>query len=136
MPLINENLKNTQTENFNQQSNQAANALSPKGLISLPPALMQIVPWIPFALEAMTGQKIPQIGGTMGEIQSSLQQVQFSLTQLLNNQQQLYARLESLENKASSQLSNLSQQLNNNFRLIANETKRSLELSSQPKELE
>jgi hypothetical protein len=47
MPLINEDLK--QTENFaNQgfnQTAQAANAFNqPKGLITLPPALMQIIP--------------------------------------------------------------------------------------------
>jgi hypothetical protein len=37
----------------------------------------------------MTGQKIPQIGGTMGEIQSALQQIQLSLSQVLNSQQQI-----------------------------------------------
>lgn len=107
-----------------------------KGLISVPPALMQIVPWIPFAVEAMTGQKIPQIGGTMGEIQSSLQQIQFSLSQILASQQQITARLESLESNASSQLTSLSQQVastNNSFRLLATETKKSLEFNPRPK---
>lgn len=137
MPLINEELKfkpNNQSANFNSNNAQATEAAQtqPKGLLTLPPALMQIIPWIPFALEAFTGQKIPAIGGTIGEIQSSLQQIQFSLTQLLNNQQQLYTRLESLENNASSQLTNLSQQIantNQDFKLLATETKRSLEFS-------
>jgi cytoplasmic iron level regulating protein YaaA (DUF328/UPF0246 family) len=84
----------------------------------------------------MTGQKIPQIGGTMGEIQSALQQIQFNLSQLLNSQQQISARLESLENNASNQLTNLSQQVastNNSFRLLATETKKSLEFNPRPK---
>jgi hypothetical protein len=50
---------------------------------------MQLVPWIPFALEAISGQKVPAMGGTIGEIQSSLSQIQFSLTQLLSNQQRM-----------------------------------------------
>ena len=149
MPLVNEELKFKKTqgaENFqsNQQTNFNQNAQAnetQKGLLTLPPALMQIVPWIPFALEAISGQKIPAMGGTIGEIQSSLAQIQFSLTQLLSNQQkmlngqqQLWTKLESLESNASSQLSNLSQQVantNQDFKLLATETKRSLEFSRQ-----
>ena len=118
-----------------QFSEQLAQQPTQKGLISLPPSLMQFIPWIPFAVEAMTGQKIPQIGGTMGEIQSSLQQIQFSLSQLLTNQQQLWTKLESLENNASNQLTNLSQQVastNKSFHLLATETKRSLEFNPRP----
>lgn len=145
MPLVNEELKteNFQSQGFSQnaQANDAFQTNSPtqKGLLTLPPALMQLIPWIPFALEAFTGQKVPAIGGTMGEIQSSLQQIQFSLTQLLSNQQrvlssqqQLYTKLESLESNASNQLTNLSQQVKD-FRLLATETKRSLELNSRPR---
>jgi TolA-binding protein len=82
----------------------------------------------------LTGQKIPATG-VLADILQGIQQLQFQVSQVLTQQQQLYARLENLESNASSQLTNLSQQLNNNFRLIAQETKRSLELSSQPKEL-
>jgi len=154
MPLVNEELKFKKTqgaENFqNQQANfnqntQASDATQ-KGLLTLPPALMQIVPWIPFALEAISGQKIPAMGGTIGEIQSSLSQIQFSLTQLLSNQQQvlsgqqqLWTKLTNLESNASTQLSNLSQQVantNQDFKLLATETKRSLEFSQSRNELE
>ena len=96
---------------------------------------MQFIPWIPFAVEAISGQKVPQMGGTIGEIQSALQQIQFSLSQLLNSQQQITARLESLENNASNQLTNLSQQVastNKSFHLLATETKRSLEFNPRP----
>lgn len=124
MVKVNQNVQ----ADFNQ-ANQPEQP-SQKSLISIPPALMQMVPWIPLALEAMTGQKVPQLGGTMGEIQSSLQQVQFSLQQIIATQQQLRIKLESLESNASQQLTNLSQQLSNtnkSFHLLATETKRSLE---------
>jgi hypothetical protein len=61
----------------------------------------------------MTGQKIPQMTGTIGEIQSSLQQIQFSLTQVLNHQQQLRTKLENLENNASQQFTSLISQVQN-----------------------
>ena len=40
-------------------------------------------------LEMTTGQKVPQMSGTIGEIQTSIQQLQVSLTQILNNQNQI-----------------------------------------------
>ena len=139
---------NTQSAGFSQtnaqfQGNQSqfseqpaqTQANQPKGLISLPPSLMQFIPWIPFAVEAISGQKVPAMGGTIGEIQSALQQIQFSLSQLLTNQQQLWTKLESLENNASNQLTNLSQQVastNKSFHLLATETKRSLEFNPRP----
>ncbi|CAG8684750.1 19799_t:CDS:2 [Racocetra persica] len=87
------------------------------------------------APKAMSGQKIPALGGTMAEMQASLQQIQFSLSQLLNSQQQLSTRLQSLETNASQQLTNLSQQFanaNKSFHLLATETKRSLEFNPRP----
>jgi len=145
MPLINEELKFKSAESTNDQNfTQANEAFNPsKGLVSIPPHLMQIVPWIPFAIEAISGQKVPAMGGTIGEIQNSLTQIQFSLTQLLNvqqqmlsGQQQLWNKLENLENNANSHLTNLSQQVanaNKDFKLLATETKRSLELTHQPR---
>lgn len=122
-----------QQASFNE--NQSQPASQPKGLFQIPPSLLQWIPLIPFVLEQATGQKIPAMGGTIGEIQVSLQQIQFSLSQLFNSQQQIFARLESLENNASSQLTNLSQQVastNKSFHLLATETKRSLEFNPRP----
>ena len=133
------NSQSTDSQNQFSEPSQQANQQppnQPKGLFSLPTSVMQIVPWIPFALEAMTGQKIPAIGGTIGEIQSALQQLQINLTQILNNQQQIWSKLEALEKNASNQLTNLSQQVastNNSFRLLATETKKSLEFNPRPK---
>ncbi len=107
----------------------------PKGLFQIPPAFLQWMPFIPLLLEQATGQKIPPMGGTMGEIQSALQQMQFNLSQLLNHQQQIFSRLESLENNASQQLNNLSQQIastNQAFRLMHQKETKSLEFNPSP----
>ena len=115
-----------QANQFNSaqaQSNQASQFNQPKGLLTLPPAVLQMVPWIPLMLEMTTGQKIPQMSGTIGEIQTSIQQLQTSLAQVINNQNQIWTKLESLEANT-----------NNSFKILATETKRSLELiNSFPK---
>jgi len=131
----NAQFQSNQSQTQTQFQEQPAQTNQQKGLISIPPALMQIIPWIPFALEAMTGQKIPAIGGTIGEIQSALQRIESSLSLIYQSQQQITARLESLENNASNQLTNLSQQVastNKSFHLLATETKRSLEFNPRP----
>ena|SRR5256885_4641245 len=119
---------------FNEnQSLPASN--QPKGLFQLPPQLLQWLPLLPLLLEQATGQKIPPMGGTMGEIQSALSQMQFNLSQLLNHQQQIFSRLESLENNASQQLNNLSQQVastNQAFRLMHQKETKSLEFNPPP----
>lgn len=82
-----------------------------KGLFSLPTSVMNIVPWIPLMLEMTTGQKIPQMTGTIGEIHQSISQIQLSLNQIINSQQQLDQRLTALETNASNQFTNLVQQV-------------------------
>ncbi|WNE40340.1 MAG: hypothetical protein GBAus27B_000407 [Mycoplasmataceae bacterium] len=43
-----------------------------KGFFTLPPSFLQFIPWIPFAVESMTGQKIPHLTGTMADIQIAI----------------------------------------------------------------
>ena len=121
---FNQQNQTNQFQNAQTQSNQANQSQSQsKGLLTLPPAVLQMVPWIPLMLEMTTGQKIPQMSGTIGEIQTSLQQLQASLAQVINNQAQIWTKLESLESNT-----------NNSFKILATETKRSLELiNSFPK---
>ncbi|CAG8717309.1 6002_t:CDS:2, partial [Ambispora leptoticha] len=44
-----------------------------------------------------TGQKIPQMSGTIGEIQQGIQNIQINLGQIIQNQQSLDQRLTALE---------------------------------------
>jgi TolA-binding protein len=62
-------------------------------------------------LEATTGQKIPQMSGTIGEIQQGIQTIQMSLGQIIQQQTALDQRLTSLENNASNQFTNLNNQV-------------------------
>ena len=103
------NFQNQSNQQFNQQQSQGQPPN--KGLFSLPPQIMQFVPWIPLMLEMTTGQKIPQMTGTMGEIQQGLQTIQMTLGQIIQHQQQLEQRLTALESNASNQFTNLVQQV-------------------------
>ena len=103
------NFQNQNNQQFNQQQSQGQ---SPnKGLFSLPPQVMNFVPWIPLMLEMTTGQKIPQMSGTIGEIQQGITQIQMTLGQIIQHQTNLEQRLTSLENNASNQFTNLTNQV-------------------------
>ena len=58
-----------------------------------------------------TGQKVPQMSGTVGEIQQGLQTIQMSLGQIITNQQGLEQRITNLEQNATNQFTNLVQQV-------------------------
>ena len=58
-----------------------------------------------------TGQKIPQMSGTIGEIQQGIQTIQMTLGQIIQHQTNLEQRLTSLENNASNQFTNLTNQV-------------------------
>jgi len=62
-------------------------------------------------LEMTTGQKIPQMTGTIGEIQQGLQTIQMTLGQIIQHQQSLDQRISNLESNASQQFTNLVQQV-------------------------
>src|SRR5438128_11653165 len=91
---------NTTNQDQNQLNNQSTNP-EPSGLMKM---VGQSLPFLPLLFEQFTGQKIPQISGTMAEIQMALQQI-------LTNQQTLNQRLVSLENNASNQFTNLANQV-------------------------
>jgi len=129
-----DNLNNpSQTEN--QTSSQVLANPPSKGLFTLPDAVMKLVPWIPFILEATTGQKIPQMSGTMAEVQTALQQLQLIQTQILTHQQQLTQRLISLETNATNQFTNLTHQFNS-LRLTHTKEKKQIEYGNNPSRLE
>ena len=137
MVLINQ--KSPETNNFSAQTNlnQAPNnqLTTNQGLFQIPEKFLQLIPWIPVGLEMLTGQKVPPVG-VLADILNGVQLCQVNLQQVITNQQKLWTKLESLENNAANQLTNLKEQVintNNSFRMLATETKRSLELSSQPK---
>ena len=72
----------------------------------------------PILLEQFTNQKLPVVGGTLGEIQQTigqlavnLQQLSTSLVTVVNNQTKIWQKLTSLENQASQKLVNLANKI-------------------------
>src|ERR1043166_7507157 len=70
----------------------------------------QLLPLAPFAFEQFTGQKVPQMTGTIAEMQMALIQINSNLQTVVNNQQQLANRINQLEISASNQFTNLTNQ--------------------------
>ena len=115
MPLFtkNTNKQNFQPPNSNSahtNQNQTQQTPSPKEN-NLLQTLSQCLPFLPLLFEQFTGQKIPQVQGTIAEIQASLAQIQLNQAQLLANQQEIARHIENLESNASSQLNSLSSQV-------------------------
>src|SRR3954447_22790933 len=114
MPLLPEKT------NPNQQTNQSANQTSTStnqnnqtqskpnsGLMTI---IGSLLPFAPMAFEQFTGQKVPQMTGTIAEMQMSLIQIGTSLQTIVNNQNQLVNRIQQLETNANNQLANLTHQ--------------------------
>ena len=108
MPLFEEKKENpnntNQTDNcgFANQTNQPNNQTQnqkPSGLLTI---IGQLLPLAPFAFEQFTGQKVPQMTGTVADIQANLQNIQTNLQVIVQNQQSLNQRLTALENSANN----------------------------------
>src|SRR6185295_15758478 len=84
-----------------QQNNQEQTKPESSGLMKM---VGQSLPFLPLLFEQFTGQKVPQMSGTMFEIQMALNQVMAS-------QQAIMQRLTNLENNASHQFTNLTNQV-------------------------
>jgi hypothetical protein len=91
-----------------QQNNQEQTKPESSGLMKM---VGQSLPFLPLLFEQFTGQKVPQITGTMAEIQMALSQVIANQQVIVNNQQQFSQRLTNLENNATNQFTNLVQQV-------------------------
>jgi TolA-binding protein len=84
-------------------------------------------------LEMTTGQKIPQMTGTIGEIQQGLQTIQMSLGQIIQKQTALEQRLTALESNATQQFTNLVQQVQSikSIRLTHDRERKQIEYNPQ-----
>ena len=88
MPLLEEqknnqnkpSVNNNQTDNcgFEKQTNpnNQTQSKSQSGLLTI---IGQLLPLAPFAFEQFTGQKVPQMTGTIAEMQTALGQIQSGL---------------------------------------------------------
>src|SRR5947208_8264396 len=135
MPLFEEkntNQKTNQTDNcgFDNQTNQANNQAQTNqkpqsGLLTI---IGQLLPLAPFAFEQFTGQKVPQMTGTIAEMQMALIQIQTGLQAIVQNQQALSQRLIALETNATNHLTNLTNQFQS-LRLTHTQEKKQIEFN-------
>ena len=126
-------LNQSQTENGGTQNSTSPQTqpTPPKsGLISI---IGQLLPLAPFAFEQFTGQKVPQMTGTIAEMQMALIQIQTGLQAIVQNQQALSQRLIALETSAGNQLTTLTQQFQS---LRLTHTREKKEIEYNPPSLE
>src|SRR5205085_2529973 len=107
MPLFEEKTNPEDTAKAQTQSDTKSNETKPSGLLTI---IGQLLPLAPFAFEQFTGQKVPQMTGTIAEMQMALISIQSNLQTIAQNQQQLAQRLVNLETNANQHLTNLTQQ--------------------------
>ena len=70
-------------------------------------ALSKCLTFAPLILEQFTGQKVPQMTGTVVEIQQSINQLALNVQRVVNNQNKIWQKLTNLENQASQKLLSL-----------------------------
>ena len=119
MPLFQEqNNQETETKDANNCESGQPNITNMIG---------QCLPFVPLLFEQFTGQKIPQMSGTMAEMTMALTTIQNGLQTVVSNQNQIAQRLVNLETNASQQLTNLTQQFQS-LRLTHTREKKQIEL--------
>jgi hypothetical protein len=131
MPLFTEN-NNPNNQSNNQSNSTSTNQNTPpetkpqSGLLTI---IGQLLPLAPFAFEQFTGQKVPQMTGTIAEMQMALINIQTNLQTIANNQQALSQRLIALEGSANN--------LTNQFKsLRLTHTKEQKQIEYNPPQLE
>ena len=122
----------SQTSGFETKTNPNNNQVQTQksGLLTI---IGNLLPLAPMAFEQFTGQKVPQITGTIAEMQMVLISIQSNLQTIINNQNQLTNRIQQLESSASNQLSNLTNQFNS-LRLTHTREKKEIAYNNPPLE--
>ena len=98
----------------------------------------------PILLEQFTNQKLPVVGGTLGEIHQTIgqlavniQQLSTSLVTVVNNQNKIWQKLTNLENNAQQKLVNLTEQVKHlsNVKLTHEKERKQIEYGSNQNRL-
>ena len=129
---INPTHSNNQTnDSANQSTSTSLNQPNKKEESSIIKTIGQLLPLAPFVFEQFTGQKVPQMTGTIADMQTALIQIQSGLQVIVNNQQSLSQRITNLENNAVQQLTSLTQQFKS-LRLIHTKEHKEIEYNPNP----
>jgi len=102
---------NQENLNHNHLENTLDNLGETKPKDNLLGTLSKCLALAPLMLEQFTGQKVPQMSGTMAEIQQGMIQLTTNLQLVINNQNKIWQKLINLENNASQKLVNLTNKI-------------------------
>lgn len=128
-----ENLNNTEINSLENQTALTAETKTENNLLG---TISKCLTFAPLMLEQFTGQKVPQITGTMAEIQQAINQLVSNLQLVLNNQKtivdnqvKISSRLANLENNANQKLFTLTEQVKqiSNVKLIHERERKQIE---------
>jgi len=137
MPLFEEkkpaNQHDQPATNNGEIGGQKPTATTKKPESNLITIIGQLLPFAPLAFEQFTGQKVPQMTGTVAEIQSALTQIQTGLQTVVNNQAQLAQRIVNLETNANNHLTNLTNQFKS-LRLTHTKEQKQIEYNNENSE--
>ncbi|CAG8442329.1 3950_t:CDS:1 [Ambispora leptoticha] len=131
---------NQENLNDNPLENTLGSATATKPENSLLGALSKCLTFAPLVLEQFTGQKVPQMTGTMAEIQGAINQLTANVQVVINNQKaivdnqtKLNNRLANLENNANQKLFNLTNKVDkiSTVKLTHTQEKKQIEFNPQ-----
>ena len=127
-----DNLNNqTQDCGFETNNLNKTNSSSKKEESSLIKTIGQLLPLAPFVFEQFTGQKVPQMSGTIADIQIALTSIQTNLQTVVNNQNQIWKEIENIKVNSNHHLTNLTNQFNS-LRLTHTQEKKQIEFNPHP----
>jgi hypothetical protein len=127
--------KGSQTCGFETNNLNKTNSSPKKAESSIIKTIGQLLPLAPFVFEQFTGQKVPQMSGTIAEMQMTLNQVANNQQVIITSQQTLSQRLTNLETNANNHLTNLTNQFNS-LRLTHTKEQKRIEYNNPNQHLE
>jgi len=122
---------------MNQENLETLNdtSQSPENKGGLLNSLGSFVPFLPVMFEQWTGQKLPLMTGTFGEMHQGITQLNANLQVVINNQNKIWQKLTNLENNASQKLVNLTNKIDkiSTVKLTHETERKQIEYGSQPR---
>lgn len=129
-----ENLNDTEINSLESNNSLNSESKNENGLLG---ALSKCLTFAPLMLEQFTGQKVPQMTGTMAEIQHGVNQLTTNLQVVINNQTKIWQKLVNLENNANQKLFNLVNKVDrlSGLKLTHKQETRQIELGTNQEKL-
>lgn len=103
-----ENLNDTEINSLESNKSLNSENKNENGLLG---ALSKCLTFAPLMLEQFTGQKVPQMSGTMAEIQGAINQLNTFVQKVIGNQQVIVDNQTKLNNRVANLENNANQKL-------------------------